>query len=102
MGNQLNTHFFISAGTMLTDCEIAGFLVAHYPRLRGRVGLEGASLRQTQLDDPTLSFLDTYLTTRVLGISQYHSAEETLAATAQQIVDLLDRKSWKHTIMRND
>jgi hypothetical protein len=102
MGDQMNTRFFISAGIMPTDCDIARLLVAHYPRLRGGVEMASAPVRQPQLDDPTLAFLDTYLTTRVLGISQYHSAEDTLAATAQQIVEFLDRKSWRRTIMRND
>ena len=102
MDDQMNTRFFIAAGIMPTDCDIARLLVAHYPRLRGGVGMTGAPVQQPQLDDPTLAFLDTFLTTRVLGISQYHSAEATLAATAQQIVEFLDRKSWKHTIMRND
>jgi hypothetical protein len=80
---------------MPSGSEIAQFLVAQFPELRGRIRMDGSPPRQTQCDEPPLDFLDTYLMATVLGITQLRSAEVTLTDTVQQMLDLQQRKAWR-------
>jgi hypothetical protein len=83
---------------MPSGSEIAEYLVAKFPELRGRIRTDGVLPRQRQLEDPSLGFLDTYLMTTILGISQLRSADVTLTDTVRQILDLQQRKAWKSII----
>jgi hypothetical protein len=51
--------------------------------------------QQSQREDPPLDFLDTYLITTILGITQLRSSEVTLTDTVRQMLDLQHRKAWK-------
>jgi hypothetical protein len=75
--------------------EIAQYLTAQFPDLQGRVRMDEHPLRQRQGSDPQLDFLDTYLMTTILDITQLRSVEVTLADTVRQMLDLQRRKTWR-------
>jgi nucleoside-diphosphate-sugar epimerase len=90
-----NTRLVVSAGIMPPEFEIAQFLIARFPELRGRIRMDDSPPRQFQREDPQLDFLDTYLITTILGIAQLRSSEATLTDTVRQMLDLQQRKAWK-------
>jgi hypothetical protein len=80
---------------MPSGSEIAQFLVTRFPELRGRVSIGGSPPRQPQREHPPLDFLESYLLTTILGITQLRSAEITLTDTVRQMLDLQQRKAWR-------
>lgn len=87
--------FVVSAGNMLPDSEITNYLAARFPELRSSMRQSKSPPANRPSQEPPPGFLDTYLVGTVLGMSHYLSVEQTLADTAQQIVDLQRRKTWK-------
>ncbi|KAF1848697.1 NAD(P)-binding protein [Cucurbitaria berberidis CBS 394.84] len=98
MTHASNKRFLISAGIMPSGSEIASFLVACFPGFQGRVQTNGTPAYRSFVEDPSVPFADIHLTATILGLSQYHSAEQTLADTARQILDLQQRKDWRRII----
>ncbi|CAO2653985.1 Nn.00g107180.m01.CDS01 [Neocucurbitaria sp. VM-36] len=90
-----NRRFIISAGTMPSGSDIARFLIACFPEFHGRVRMNGY---RSLAAGPSLVLADTHLTASLLGLSQYHTAKQTLADTARQILDLQQRKDWRRVI----
>ncbi|KAF1945602.1 NAD(P)-binding protein [Clathrospora elynae] len=93
-----NQRFLVSAGLMPSSSDIAEFLVANFPELRGRVSMNGSPQDSTVPELSSLEPLDTSLAGAILGITRYRSAEETIIDTARQILDLQQRKEWKRII----
>jgi hypothetical protein len=80
---------------MPSGSEIAQFLVARFPELQGRITMDRSPPRHPLRERPSLDFLDTYLMTTILGISQLRTADVTLADTVRQMLDLQQRKAWR-------
>jgi hypothetical protein len=57
--------------------------------------MEEPPSRRRQSSDPPLDFLDTYLMSTILNITQLRSAEITLDDTVRQMLDLQQRKAWR-------
>ena len=95
--NAGNKRFLISAGAMLSGSEIAEFLISCFPELRGRIRTGGSPPRQSNPED-SVDFFNTHMAATILGISECRSAENTLADTARQILDLQHRKEWRSVI----
>jgi hypothetical protein len=83
---------------MLSGLDIAQFLVARFPELKGHIRMDGSPPRPHQPEDPSLDFLDQYLMTTILDIAELRSAEITLTDTVRQILDLQHRKAWRSII----
>ncbi|KAF2028262.1 hypothetical protein EK21DRAFT_114034 [Setomelanomma holmii] len=93
-----NKRFVISAGIMPPGSKIAEYIVGQFPRLAGRIRIDGIPHRHNQLDDPTLDSFDMYLLASILGITYLRSPEVTILDTTRQILDLQQRKTWKNVI----
>jgi hypothetical protein len=83
---------------MPSGSAIAEYIVAHFPRLAGRVQLSGTRQRQQQLNEQSHDSFNTHLVTAVLGVSQLRPPEVTILDTTRQILDLQQRKTWKTVI----
>lgn len=83
---------------MPSTSEIAEILVASYPELRGRIRMDGSPPLQYDPENPSLDLMSIHMATVILGMSEYHSAEATIADTARQILDLQRRKEWRRII----
>jgi hypothetical protein len=80
---------------MPSGAAIAQYLTARFPELESRVSMDEPPSRQRQSSDPPLDFLNTYLMTTILNITQLRSAEITLDDTVRQMLDLQQRKTWR-------
>lgn len=80
---------------MHSGAAIARLLVAWFPEFRGRVRMNGSPPDRSVAESSSSTLADTRLTASILGLAQYHSAEQTLADTARQILDLQQRKDWR-------
>ncbi|KAH7378321.1 hypothetical protein BKA66DRAFT_442980 [Pyrenochaeta sp. MPI-SDFR-AT-0127] len=96
--NAGNKRFLISAGTMPSGSEIAEFLVACFPEMKGRIRTDGSPPRRNHPENLSLDLVNTHMAATILGLSEYRSAEATLVDTAGQILDLQRRKEWKRII----
>jgi nucleoside-diphosphate-sugar epimerase len=89
-----NKHLFISAGVMPSKLQMAQLLIKRFPELRGCVRIDDSPPQRPQRE-PTPDFLDTYLISAILGLTELRSAEITLTETVRQMVDLQQRKAWR-------
>jgi hypothetical protein len=80
---------------MPSGAEIAQYLTSRFPELQSRLSMEEPPSRRRRASDPPLDFLDTYLMTTILNITQLRSAEITLDDTVRQMLDLQQRKAWR-------
>jgi hypothetical protein len=80
---------------MPSRSEIGQYVTAQFPELQGRVKMDESPPRPRQCHDPQLDFLDTYLMTTILDITELRSAEVTLVDTVRQMLDLQRRKAWR-------
>ncbi|KAH7410040.1 hypothetical protein DE146DRAFT_334599 [Phaeosphaeria sp. MPI-PUGE-AT-0046c] len=90
-----NMRLVVSAGTMPSVSEIAEIIVAKFPELQSRVGIDGSPHRHEQCNDMPPDFLDTYLMATILGVTNLRSAEVTVTDTVRQMLDLQQRKAWR-------
>lgn len=93
-----NRRFLVSAGAMPPGYEISEYLVRRFPELRNRVRMDNHRRQHSQHNDASYDFLDSYLVSTVLGISELRTAEVTISDTVRQILDLQQRKAWKSII----
>jgi len=83
---------------MPPGAEISEYLVSRFPELRNRIRMDGYRRQPSQYIEPAYDFLDGYLVSTVLGITELHSAEATITDIVRQILDLQQRKTWKSII----
>lgn len=83
---------------MPTSTSIATFLIDRFPELRGRVRTSTSPPQQSCLEEHSIDIVGTSLDGAMLGLQHYRPVEETIADTAEQILDLQRRKEWRSVI----